>query len=76
MTGKKNQKQADVETHATDLQDMIDEDQAIMEVEMSDETEEIEIPSFIQVIREVTEDENYKNAALAHFPLEADLQRR
>ena len=51
-------------------------DQAIMEVEMSDETEEIEIPSFIQVIREVTEDENYKNAALAHFPLEADLQRR
>ena len=49
---------------------------AFMEVEMSDETEEIEIPSFIQVIREVTEDENYKNAALAHFPLEADLQRR
>ena len=37
-------------------------DKAIMEIELSDETESIKIPKFIRVIREVTDDEKYKNA--------------
>ena len=39
--------------------------QAIMEIELSDEKEEIQIPSFIKVIKEVTEDEKYKNYNMA-----------
>ena len=35
--------------------------QAIMEIELSDECENVNIPSFIKIIKEVTEDENYKN---------------
>ena len=40
-------------------------DKAILEVELSDEAAEIRLPGYIHVIREVTEDEAYKNAALA-----------
>lgn len=40
-------------------------DKAILEIELSGEEQEIHIPKEIRVIREVTEDENYKNAALA-----------
>lgn len=40
-------------------------DKAILEIELSEEEQEIHIPKEIRVIREVTEDENYKNAALA-----------
>ena len=40
-------------------------DQAILEVELSDEEERIVFPKGIHVIREVTEDEAYQNAALA-----------
>jgi len=40
-------------------------DQAIMEVELIDENEEIRFPECSSVIREVTEDAEYKNAALA-----------
>ena len=40
-------------------------DQAIVEIELTDENEEILFPEQIKVIREVTEDETYKNASLA-----------
>ena len=38
---------------------------AIMEIELSDEDEEVIIPNFIKVIKEVTDDENYKNYNMA-----------
>lgn len=41
------------------------QDKAIMEIELSDEKEEIKIPTFIRVIKEVTEDDAYKNSSLA-----------
>ena len=40
-------------------------DRAILEIELSDPEEEIRFPKFLKLIREVTEEENYKNAALA-----------
>ncbi len=40
-------------------------DKAILEIELSDETVPIHFPNQIKVIREVTEDESYKNHALA-----------
>ena len=40
-------------------------DKAIMEIELNSENEEIRFPDRIKVIREVTEDDSYKNAALA-----------
>ena len=40
-------------------------DKAIAEIELSDENAEIIFPSQIKVIKEVTEDESYKNASLA-----------
>jgi len=36
-----------------------------VEIELSDENAPVNFPKQIHVIREVTEDENYKNAALA-----------
>ena len=39
--------------------------QAILEVELSDETQPIIFPDFIQVIREVTDDLRYMNRAIA-----------
>ena len=39
--------------------------QAIMEIELSDEKENVNIPDFIKVIKEVTEDDNYKNYEMA-----------
>ena len=36
-----------------------------MEIELTDPDEEIRFPEMIRVIREVTEDENYKNTVLA-----------
>jgi CYTH domain-containing protein len=36
-----------------------------MEIELASEDEEIVIPEGIRVIREVTDDPSYKNAALA-----------
>ena len=41
------------------------QNQAIAEIELSDENAEVVFPEQIRVIREVTEDENYKNSALA-----------
>ena len=40
-------------------------DKAIAEIELADETAEIRFPAQIRVIKEVTEDDAYKNAALA-----------
>ena len=41
------------------------DDKAIAEIELSDENEEVVFPEQIKVIREVTDDETYKNASLA-----------
>lgn len=41
------------------------QDQAILELELSDEAAEIEFPDYINVIKEVTEDDNFKNSSLA-----------
>ena len=40
-------------------------DKAIAEIELSDENAEIKFPKKIKVIKEVTDDESYKNASLA-----------
>lgn len=40
-------------------------DRAILEVELSSEDETVALPDFVRVIREVTDDPRYKNAALA-----------
>ncbi len=40
-------------------------DQAIAEIELSDEKSEIRFPDKIKVIREVTDEEAYKNSSLA-----------
>ena len=40
-------------------------DQAIVEVELRDETQEIRFPKELEILREVTDDEKYKNASLA-----------
>jgi CYTH domain-containing protein/predicted ATPase len=39
--------------------------QAIMEIELSNENEEIKIPKFINIIKEVTNNEKYKNHEMA-----------
>ena len=41
------------------------DDKAILELELCDENEHIRFPSHIRIIKEVTEDPSYKNAALA-----------
>ena len=40
-------------------------DKAIMEIELRDENERIVFPKNIKIIKEVTDDESYKNASLA-----------
>lgn len=40
-------------------------DRAIVEIELLSESEEIQIPKFLKVIKEVTDDETYKNSSLA-----------
>ena len=40
-------------------------DRAILEVELSDESESFSLPDFIRVIKEVSEDKRYKNTNLA-----------
>lgn len=39
--------------------------QAIMEIELNSEDEEINVPDFLKVIQEVTDDESYKNYQMA-----------
>ena len=41
------------------------DDKAILEIELSDENAEIRFPEQIKVIKEVTDDDSYKNASLA-----------
>lgn len=41
------------------------DNQAIMEIELSDENEEIKIPYFIKVYKEVTDNDEYKNVNMA-----------
>ncbi|MBR3787221.1 MAG: AAA family ATPase [Firmicutes bacterium] len=41
------------------------EDKAILEIELADENEEIVFPEQVKVIKEVTDDESYKNSFLA-----------
>ena len=43
------------------------DDKAIVEIELSREDAEIVFPEQIKVIKEVTEDESYKNASLARI---------
>ena len=40
-------------------------DQAILEIELRDEHDEIRFPPELQILREVTDDERYRNSALA-----------
>ena len=40
-------------------------DKAIMEIELCEENQEISIPNFIKVIKDVTDDDEYKNSSLA-----------
>lgn len=42
-------------------------DKAILEIELSDENSKISIPDEIRIIKEVTDDSDYKNAQLALF---------
>ena len=42
-------------------------DKAIMEVELKDENDKVDIPPFIKTIKEVSDDENYKNHNLARI---------
>ena len=48
--------------------------QAIMEIELRDENEQVEFPKGIEVIREVTDDERYRNYALARKMLREEVQ--
>ena len=43
------------------------QDRAIVEIELTDENDPIEFPPQLRVIREVTDDPSYKNAALAEI---------
>lgn len=40
-------------------------DRAYMEIELTDETDKVEFPPFIEIIKEVTGDKRYTNASLA-----------
>ena len=42
-------------------------DKAIAEIELSDENAKIVFPKEIRVIKEVTDDDSYKNASLAKY---------
>lgn len=45
--------------------DLVGEGKAILEIELAQGTKSVDIPEWIHVIRDVTDDPNYKNAALA-----------
>jgi len=40
-------------------------DRAIMEIELADESQQIEFPQWIEIIRELTDDKRYTNASIA-----------
>jgi CYTH domain-containing protein/transcriptional regulator with XRE-family HTH domain len=41
------------------------QNQAVMEIELSSEDQEVKVPDFIDIIKEVTDDERYKNYGMA-----------
>ena len=41
-------------------------DRATLEIELSSEEEKVELPSFIEVIKEVTDDDRYSNRSLSY----------
>ena len=43
----------------------LESNQAILEIEVTQENSEIKVPHFIKIIKEVTEDIKYKNYSLA-----------
>ena len=43
------------------------DDKAIVEIELNDENQDIELPKQLKLIKEVTNDPNYKNSALANI---------
>ena len=43
------------------------QDQAILEIELSGDDTPVRFPDFLRIIREVTQDDSYKNAALARI---------
>ncbi len=43
-------------------------DKAIVEIELSDEDQDVSFPDYLHVIREVTGEEEYKNSSLARIP--------
>ena len=42
-------------------------DKAIAEIELNDENQEIKIPKQLKIIKEVTNDKNYKNSSIANY---------
>ena len=40
-------------------------DKAILEIELNEEQQAFQLPNFIEVIKEVTDDDKYKNVNLA-----------
>ena len=48
-------------------------DRATAEVELADEAQRVELPEFIDVIKEVTEDKRYRNRSLAREALYEEL---
>lgn len=46
------------------------DDKAIVEIELNDENAEINFPDYIKIIKEVTDDDAYKNASLAKIKSE------
>ena len=45
-------------------------DKAILEIELTTECTSVDIPDFIKVIKEVTDDEAYRNYSIAHGDVE------
>ena len=43
------------------------QNQAIMEIELNNENQEINLPNFINIVKEVTNDEQYKNYNMAKY---------
>ena len=41
------------------------EDKAIVEIELTSESDKVHFPEFLTMIREITDDMNYRNIALA-----------
>lgn len=51
-------------------------DRALMEIELRDEDQPVDFPPEIQILREVTADRRYTNAALAKYIPEEDEEER